>query len=299
LADELSDRSYLVIDGIDGRAHYVPLSASAKLEEYPIGGIARVSNGHDRAADRTIAALATEGIYRTNRHRAELDHEGSGGRDPDDVITAHVRRLEALRRAGHVERVAEGVWRVPSDLAERGRQYDARRLGSCFVELQSHLPLEQQTRAVGATWLDRQLIAVDQAGAGVGFGSAVRTALQVRVDFLVNEGMAQRRNGRLLLVRDLLAKLRERDVATAARAIAAESGLHYRAVGENGNAKGVYRRSVLLASGRFAVLDDGTGFSLVPWQPVIEPRLGKVISAMVRGGRASFEFGRQRGIGND
>ena len=37
--------------------------------------------------------------------------------------------LQKLRRAGIVEREAEGVWRVPGDLAERGRQYDAQRLG--------------------------------------------------------------------------------------------------------------------------------------------------------------------------
>jgi len=39
---------------------------------------------------------------------------------------------------------------------------------------------------------------------------------------------------------------------------------------------GIYRRSVMLASGRYATLDDGIGFSLVPWKPLIEPRLGKL-----------------------
>jgi hypothetical protein len=38
---------------------------------------------------------------------------------------------------------------------------------------------------------------------------------------------------------------------------------------------GIYRRSVMLASGRYAMLDDGMGFSLVPWRPVIEQRLGQ------------------------
>ncbi|WP_442806765.1 DUF3363 domain-containing protein [Thauera sp. Sel9] len=35
----------------------------------------------------------------------------------------------------------------------------------------------------------------------------------------------------------------------------------------------IYRRSVMLASGRYAMLDDGMGFSLVLWKPVIEQRL--------------------------
>jgi hypothetical protein len=31
----------------------------------------------------------------------------------------------------------------------------------------------------------------------------------------------------------------------------------------------------MLASGRYAMLDDGMGFSLVPWKPVVEQRLGQ------------------------
>jgi Protein of unknown function (DUF3363) len=58
---------------------------------------------------------------------------------------------------------------------------------------------------------------------------------------------------------------------------------------------GIYRRSVTLASGRYAVLDDG-GFSLVPWRPVIEQRLGQKIAATVRGSGVSWEIGRQRGL---
>jgi hypothetical protein len=52
----------------------------------------------------------------------------------------------------------------------------------------------------------------------------------------------------------------------------------------------------MLASGRYAMLDDGMGFSLVPWRPVIEQRLGQQISATVRGTGVSWEVGRQRGI---
>lgn len=58
---------------------------------------------------------------------------------------------------------------------------------------------------------------------------------------------------------------------------------------------GVYRRSVMLASGRYAMLDDAIGFSLVPWKPVIEQRLGQRLAATVHGDRVSWETGRQRG----
>ena len=59
---------------------------------------------------------------------------------------------------------------------------------------------------------------------------------------------------------------------------------------------GIYRRSVMLASGRDAMLDDGMGFSLVPWKPVIEQRLGQQLAATVRVGRVTWEIGRQRGL---
>jgi hypothetical protein len=59
---------------------------------------------------------------------------------------------------------------------------------------------------------------------------------------------------------------------------------------------GIYRRSVMLASGRYAMLDEGTGFSLVPWKPVIEQRLGQQLAATVRNSGVSWESGRQRGM---
>jgi hypothetical protein len=52
----------------------------------------------------------------------------------------------------------------------------------------------------------------------------------------------------------------------------------------------------MLASGRYAMLDDGMGFSLVPWRPVIEQRLGQQIAATVRSGGVSWEIRRQCGL---
>ncbi|MDN4573331.1 hypothetical protein DBB29_05770 [Pandoraea cepalis] len=52
---------------------------------------------------------------------------------------------------------------------------------------------------------------------------------------------------------------------------------------------------VILASGRYAILDDGMGFSLVPSRPVIEKRLVQQVAATVRGDWASWEIKRQRG----
>ncbi|MDX4956564.1 relaxase/mobilization nuclease domain-containing protein [Delftia acidovorans] len=297
LADELRDRGYLVIDGVDGKAHYVPLNARDELKNYPTGAVVEVkSSAEVRAADRNIAALASDGLYRTSHHLTITQGQAVPGRDPQEVVATHVRRLEALRRAGIVERVAEGLWKVPGDLAERGRKYDAQRLGGMAVKLRSHLPIERQIRVIGATWLDQQLIDGGSGLSYLGFGSEAKQAMQQRADFLAEQGLAKRYGRRVILERNLLGMLRDREVAQAAKDIAVETGLEHRPVADGQRVRGVYRRSVMLASGRYAMLDDGMGFSLVPWKPMIEQRLGQQLAAMVRGSGVLWDIGRQQSL---
>lgn len=181
------------------------------------------------------------------------------------------------------------------DRPEQGRQYDQQRSGGIDVMLKSHPPIERQARAIGATWLDQQLISGGRDMGDQGFGAEVNNALQRRTDFLVEEGLAEKRGRRVVLARNLLATLRGRELARAAQGITAETGLEYHPATDGGRVSGIYRRSLMLNSGRFAMLDDGMGFSLVPWKPVIEQRLGQSLSAVVRGNGVSWELGRQRG----
>jgi hypothetical protein len=294
LVDELHERGYLIVDGIDGRAHYVALPANADLAAFPQGSVVTVRAGADaRPADHTIAAVSEGGIYRADQHLAQARaHE----RNPEAFVQAHVRRLESLRRDGIVERVEEGVWSVPPDLIERGRDYDVRRTQGALVDLRSELSITQQVRAIGVTWLDRQLVGRPEALAPKGFGAEVRQTLADREMFLVEQGFAQRRGQRVVLMRDLLASLRARDVEQAARVIETDSGLVYRPITDGQTVSGVYKQSVALVSGRFAMLEDGVGFSLVPWRPFVDKRIGQSMSAVVHGEHASWELGRQRGI---
>jgi hypothetical protein len=82
-----------------------------------------------------------------------------------------------------------------------------------------------------------------------------RGAVQARATFLVEHKLAEQRGGRAILVRDLLATLRAREIAAAARLLANETGLVHRAVKDGAPVSGVYRRSAVLASGRFAMLE--------------------------------------------
>ncbi len=296
MTDELYDRGYLVVDGTDGKAHYIALNANVELEQYPVGSVVEARGSAEiRAADKNIAALAVDGLYRTDHHLTMATAQATPTRDTKEVVDAHVRRLEALRRDGIVERVAEGVWRVPTDLPERGRQYDVQRLGGASVELRSHLPIERQVRVIGATWLDQQLIGGASGIANNGFGGEVCEALRQRSEFLVEQGLAERRGQRVVLARNLLSTLRDRELAAAGKSLQDATGLSFRPLHDGARVSGLYRRSLQLASGRFAMLDDGVSFNLVPWRPVVEQRLGQQVSAIVRGTSVTWEFGRRRG----
>jgi hypothetical protein len=129
----------------------------------------------------------------------------------------------------------------------------------------------------------------------MGFGDEVKQAMQQRADFLAEQGLAERRGQRVILARDLLATLRNRELAQAVKDIANETGLEHRAVTDGQRVAGIYRRSIMLASGRYALLDNSMEFSLVPWKPMIEQRLGQQVVARVSRGTTSWDIGQTRG----
>ncbi|WP_426537933.1 DUF3363 domain-containing protein [Bradyrhizobium sp. McL0615] len=65
------------------------------------------------------------GTYRPSRHLERIrDSFERQGKDPEAFVRSHVRRLEALRRAGFVERIDADHWKVPKDIVELGQAYD-------------------------------------------------------------------------------------------------------------------------------------------------------------------------------
>jgi hypothetical protein len=60
---------------------------------------------------------------------------------------------------------------------------------------------------------------------------------------------------------------------------------------------GAYRRSIVLASGRFAVIEHSQEFTLVPWRPVLEQARGRSISGILGDQGLSFSIGKRRGLG--
>ena len=256
-----------------------------------------------RAADRNILAIAgKEGVYRPTKHleQAVGTIERLGG-DPAAYVRSHVRRLEALRRAGHVERIDADQWRIPVDLPERGQAYDRTRdRTNGGIRVLSPMGLEQQTNHDGATWLDCELASrLRTVLADDGFGREVMAALAKRRRWLAGQGHAtDLGDDRIRAPRDLVQRLEARDIERAGKALATERGREWRPAVPGNYVSGQLVGSTQLSSGRFAMIDDGLGFSLVPWRPTLEQHIGRVISGVAMpGGDVDWSFGRSRGLG--
>ncbi|MGL4263354.1 MAG: DUF3363 domain-containing protein [Afipia sp.] len=310
LDDELGERIGLVIDGVDGRVHHVALPDAADSEPPAVGSIVQIgaTSAGPRASDRNIAEIAGDGgVYQPSAHRA-LAESGAvriPGGDADSYVRSHVRRLEALRRAGIVERIDGDHWRIPADFVSRAADYDARRGANASVRILATLDLERQIASDGATWLDRELASRRRTPlTETGFGQHVRQALEQRKDTLLEQGHAWRTpDGGIRAPRDLVTRLERQEIARIGPQMAAARGRTYQSTRTGEHVSGTLIGKADLASGRFAMIatssgDNGLGFSLVPWQPVFDRRIGQHIVGVVReGGGIDWSFGRQRGLG--
>ena len=176
---------------------------------------------------------------------------------------------------------------------------DARGQRRVALAVRSDLDIEQQIKASGATWLDRQNIARESAALSDGaFGAEVRQAMKDRADHLVEQGLAERQGQRIVFTRNLIDTLRRRELEALGEKLAAESGQPFNRAGSGDYVAGTYRQRFALASGRFAMIDDGLGFQLVPWTPSLEKQLNRHVSGVARGdGGIDWSFGRKRGLG--
>jgi type IV secretory pathway VirD2 relaxase len=302
--DEMGERVQLIVDGIDGRVHHIEFNDPSRIEEVGrdmIVEAAPVVSG-PRPADRNIAANAVEdnGGYRPSRHLERIhDNFERQGKDPEAYVRSHVRRLEALRRAGLVERIDADHWKVPKDLVERGQVYDLSQGGDGLrVRALSAISLDRQIASDGATWLDRQIIAEDRSAIrDSGFGREVNKAISRRAQRLVEMGLATAKDGKAHVPVHTLATLERQEVDRVGQQMARDRGLTYVPANASDNVSGRLAGVASLVSGRFAMIDNGLGFRLVPWQPLLEKHTGRHISGLQRDdGGIEWTLGRNRGL---
>ena len=160
----------------------------------------------------------------------------------------------------------------------------------------SDLDLSRQITAPGATWLDHRLVEREPMPLSTGgFGRETRDAIQARAEHLANHGLARRDGRRIILQRDLLSTLRRRELDAVGAQLSAETGLPHIKAAAGEHVSGTYRQRLTLVSGRFAMIDNGLGFQLVPWSREIERRLGQHIAGVAKdGGGIEWSLGRKR-----
>ncbi|WP_246657147.1 DUF3363 domain-containing protein [Methylocystis sp. B8] len=307
LTDELDEQLGLVVDGVDGRIHHVMLGSEAMAsaaEEASIGAIVEIAPAPagPRPADRNIAQLAgTSGEYRPSIHRAiaEASRVRVPGGDYDAYVDSHVRRLEALRRAGIVERIDADHWRLSADFEAGAADYDAQRRGRVMLRVLSTLDLESQIDANGATWLDREMTSSNRAPiVRAGFGAEVDRAMKQRRETLVEMGHARRTPDNVIRAPgDLVSRLERSEIERVGKSMAANKHAPFKMKAEGERISGVFTGTTNLISGKYAVIENAYEFTLVPWRPVMDDRLGRQISGVVRDSGISWDFTRTRGIG--
>ena len=187
---------------------------------------------------------------------------------------------------------------APGSIVELRKFDDVQGRRRVALAVRSDLDIEQQVHATGATWLDRQAIAREPVAlGGGGFGAEVRQAMDRRAEHLIHQGLAERQTRGVSFSPGLIDSLRQREVEALGEKLAAETGRPFTKAGTGEYVAGTYRQRFALASGRFAMIDDGLGFQLVPWTPSLERQLGQHVSGVSRGGGVDWSVGRNRGLG--
>jgi type IV secretory pathway VirD2 relaxase len=293
LSDEHRDRHYLIVDATDGLSHWVDIGEGAG--ETARGSIVRVAPTSvvARAADSTVAeiAQANGGHYSVDLH---LRHDPNAS---EAFAQAHVRRLEALRRASDIaERNPDGSWIIAPDHLARVEAHERARAAKSpvVIETLSPRPIEQLAAHDGPTWLDRTLIADGCPPSPVGFGAELRGALGRRQQWLIEQQLAAKDGDIVRYRANMLAALQQRELRAVAARLAEELGLKFSANHAGERIEGVYTRAVTVGDTKYALIEKSREFSLVPWRPVLEPAICREVSGMVRDSGISWTIGRGR-----
>jgi type IV secretory pathway VirD2 relaxase len=269
LADDLAS----VLHRIGGQADAAEVMqgalASAGLERAPIEQVVHPSGASVDLSGRLVA-------------------HGFGGDEHDrryiivDAVDGRVHYLDIARSLADDLPRPGAIVRVVSDAT-----------ATRAIAVLSPLPLEQLVDHDGATWLDRELMKPQEQLRDHGFGKAVRSALEVRRNWLLGQGLATLQSGRISYRPDALAVLQRRELVRAADAIAQDTGLEPAVFGHGSNVEGVVRRRLDLACGRFAAIENGREFALVPWGSATRAPISGI---MRRDGSIEWTFEQNHGL---
>ncbi|MEL6729241.1 MAG: DUF3363 domain-containing protein [Pseudomonadota bacterium] len=292
LRGEGHDQPYIILDGLNGRVVSFDIDPMNRPEDLHRGMIiaARSADVAPRPADETIAAIARDhgGTYSASLHQS------ANPRSSPTFIAAHVRRLEAMRRAEIVTRQVDATWQIPPDYLNRVQILQERRAlrAGANVEVLAWGDLESQISAAGLTWLDETPMSANPA---YGFGKDVQNARSARRHVLVERGIIS--HAEKELDPQTRAALRQRGLDAAGNELAQRLAKPYHPLTDRGAVAGVYREMIVRPEGKFAVIERQRSFTIVPWRKAMDRSLGRQVSGVVRGQSISWNLGKSKSIG--
>lgn len=289
--DDRDDKGFVVIESLQGRVIFAAVTEDETFSSVKTGQVVtfEVHPQGPRSIDKSIAAIAQDqaGIYSPVHHHLERNAS-------EAYMRSHVRRLEALRRFHVVTRNKDGTWRIPSDYLDRVSNYEAARAKRLPIPLQrdNRLTLTQMETARGATWLDRAL--VEEKLKGLPDDNPVRASAVKRLEVLKGEGLQVGKDGKL--PSETLNRLKDMDLQEAGENLSKSLGKPYVTAQDYGRIDGTYVQTIDRPSGKFAIIERSREFTLVPWRPIMERRLGQSISGTIGGGGISWDVTGRRGL---
>ena len=282
--DELRDRRSLVVEDFHGNRWIVDIGLREPGTIPPDGAVVEVTSRSPRLReiDASILSIAERsgGLYSDALHI-----------DVDPTATpawrqGHLRRLEALRRAGVLERTGDGVWHIPQDFTGRAVDYDAAQTGRLEVRVRSWLPLTEQARHAGLTWLD-----TDAANEP---GERLATARRARLAFLGDKGWLE--GGVVEADQILRDRLRVMEWRRIVSVLSASTGRAAIELVQGDRFEGRFEKAVDLGQGRFAVVGNAKEFALVPWRAEMERHRGREMTFKRTSAGVSWAIGFERGM---
>lgn len=298
VADEFGDRYLAVLETGEGELRYARFEKAedlAILADIQSGAIVSFEPNlpQVRPSDLAVARIAeqTAGLYSPQLHAA------IEGDVPREMMAANVRRLEAMRRIGLVERRTSGEFEVGGEHRSTALAFERKltQRAPLAAKVGSYWPLAEQISATGPTELDRAL--AGQANVPLGEGALTvryEQALQQRRQFLIEQGwMGEHEQGPSRLAMQRMATL---ELTTKAKELSGELGLHVLTHVPN-RVAGVYARRLDLAQGRMILILGDRQAVLAPWRPTLERFAGRQVEGVLSGQSLSWKLARGLGIG--
>ncbi len=284
--DELRGSRSIVVEDFSGERWLVSLGAAEPGTLPPAGAVVEIARAEPQArtSDRVIAEIAgqTGGVYSDAFHR-----------DADPCSTAayrlsHTRRLEALRRAGVLDRLGDGTWTIPEDYLTKAADFEGGRRGGLDVRVRAWIAIEDQIERKGLTWLDD--------GSEDAMGARISKARASRLAWLRGEGFVAPDAERLTL--DASTRFAQREEAGVSARLAAQSARVALALAPGDTLDGVYEGAVDLGNRRLAIIGNAREFALVPWRADIERHRGRALEVQRTASGLSWTIGmgRDRGL---